>query len=408
MPIKNYEEAVNWLFEQFPSYQNIGASAYKPGLSHVYQLAEAFGNPQNQLKFVHVAGSNGKGSVCSLLASILTEAGYKTGLFTSPHLVDFTERIRVNGRCIDKEFVIHFCQKVQALDIDFEPSFFEITWVMALCYYQDQQTDICIIEVGLGGRLDATNIIVPELSVITSISLEHQQFLGDTLELISAEKAGIIKQNVPVVIGELRPSLVPVFEKIAENQNAEIIWRNQHTDPPQEFPLLGEYQKQNWQTVQASLENLSAFPIEDQHIQLGLQNLHQNTGFYGRLQVIEENPRVILDVSHNVDGIEQTLSFFQNEISEGKLILVYGTSADKDLNAILPLFPDNCPLFFSEFSNARSLKLEEWVKQSRDFGTNSENFHSPNEALKKAKSLATKDQTILVFGSFFLIHEFLK
>lgn len=408
MPIKNYEEAVNWLFDQFPSYQNIGASAYKPGLSHVYHLAEVFENPQNHLQFIHVAGSNGKGSVCSMLASILKEAGYKTGLFTSPHLIDFTERIRVNGSCIDEDFVVEFCQRIQDLELPFEPSFFEITWVMALCFFRQQKTDICVIEVGLGGRLDATNIINPLLSVITSISLEHQQFLGDTIELIATEKAGIIKNGVPVVIGELNPELTDIFEKIASEKNAPIDWRSQHVAFPKGFPLMGNYQSQNWQTVKAVLDNLTTLTITQKHVESGLQNLSRNTGFYGRLQVMENEPRVIYDVSHNVDGIKQTLSFFKNEINNNQLLLVYGTSADKDLDSIIPLFPNNCPLFFSEFSNARSLKLENWESKCEQHKLKSTNFNSPKEALKHAKLLATKEQTILIFGSFFLIHDFLK
>lgn len=408
MPIKNYDEAVNWLFEQFPSYQNIGASAYKPGLSHVYQLAEAFGNPQNDLKFIHVAGSNGKGSVCSLLASTLKESGFKSGLFTSPHLVDFSERIRVNGQTIDPDFVVEFCQKVQCLQIEFDPSFFEITWVMALCYFKKCQTDICIIEVGLGGRLDATNIIQPLLSVITSISLEHQQFLGDTLELIAAEKAGIIKENIPVIIGEHKSNLKPVFEAIAQKHHSPIIWRDENVPLPDSFPLLGQYQIQNWQTVDAVLKNLSFSEITPNSIRAGLLNLQTNTGFYGRLQVIATHPRIIFDVSHNVDGIEQTLHYFQKEISKGDLILLYGTSADKDLDQILPLFPKKTPFFFTEFSNQRSLKAPVWREKTEKVAFESHIFTNPSEALNEAKLLATKDSTILVFGSFFLIHDFLK
>ncbi|MBU2018558.1 MAG: bifunctional folylpolyglutamate synthase/dihydrofolate synthase [Bacteroidetes bacterium] len=408
MPTKQYQNTIDWLFSRFPSYQAIGASAYKPGLENTIALANHFGNPQNKLTFIHVAGSNGKGSICSLLASVYKESGLKVGLFTSPHLIDFTERIRINGQTISQQFVIDFCEKVKSLQLNFSPSFFEITWVMALSYFEKQQCDLVVAEVGLGGRLDATNIIQPLISVISNISLEHTQFLGNTLEEIAAEKAGIIKSKTPIITAEKQKNVLEVFEKIAASKESECI-RVTDFEVPKMFPLLGEHQSENWACVDKVINLLQArFPVPIVAIDEGLRKLTDNTGFMGRLQVIQENPKIIYDVSHNTDGINKTLQYLSKSERDGQLIIVYGTSADKNLNDILPLFPKNTPLFITEFSNERTARVKNLQIDFEKNELEAKFFTSPQKAMKEAKLLASNNDTILVFGSFFLIHEFLK
>jgi len=406
--LKSYTETIDWLFQRFPSYQNIGASAYKPGLENVFKLCEAFDNPQEKLKFVHVAGSNGKGSTCSILASFLTENGLKTGLFTSPHLVDFRERIRVNGEMISENEVIQFCEKVNKHELDFEPSFFEISFVMALINFTNANCDICVIETGLGGRLDATNIIQPILSIITTISLEHTNFLGNSLEEIAFEKAGIIKKDVPVIIGYKNTITETVFKEKAQSEDAVIEFVGNNLYPiPDNFPLLGKYQQENFQTVCLAIKELSAsFHLSTSKMEMALDNLSKNTGFQGRLQVVSENPRVIFDVSHNPEGIKATLEFLQSRF--GKLKIVYGSSADKNFDEIFPLFSTQNSYFFTEFSNERSAKISILEEKSNNFHLSARFYTFPKVSLSEAKSLSHKEDTIVVLGSFFLLHDFLK
>jgi len=406
---KSYSETIDWLFQRFPSYQNIGASAYKPGLENILSLCEAFGNPQNRLQFVHIAGSNGKGSTSSILASFLTENELKTGLFTSPHLVDFRERIRVNGEMISEAEVVDFCEKINQITLDFEPSFFEITFVMALDYFNTQNCEICVIETGLGGRLDATNVITPLLSIITTISLEHTNFLGNDLSSIAFEKAGIIKKNVPVVIGHKNEITFPVFSEKARLENAEMRFATDHFFPiPDNFPLLGDYQRQNYQTVCSGIEILrNHFPtLSMDKMEEALKNLQSNTGFQGRLQIMEENPRVLFDVSHNAEGIKATLDYLEREKTTLKII--YGSSADKNFDEIFPLFSPQHTYFFTEFENNRSATIEILKEKAAKQHLNATFFKNPLNALTEAKHLSNNTETILVFGSFFLLHDFLK
>jgi len=308
------------------------SQAYKPDLVNVRELCKLFDDPQNDLNFVHVAGTNGKGSTSSMLASILTESGQTCGLFTSPHIIDFRERIRVNGNMIPEESVISFCNKVRHLKLKIEPSFFEITFVMALVHFKESKCNVAVIETGLGGRLDATNIIQPILSIITNISMEHTQFLGNTLDSIAREKAGIIKKNTPVIIGEAVPETKTVFERISAEQNAKIIYSEEHaSDQSFKSPLIGDYQQKNLQTVLTAISELnkSRFNITPANITEGINNLSKNTGFFGRMQVISKAPLTILDVSHNEDGIRKTLDSLRS-INKGKLHLIYGSSADKN------------------------------------------------------------------------------
>lgn len=408
MPLKDYTEATDWLFQQFPSFQKIGAPAYKPDLDNVRELCKLFGDPQKDLLFVHVAGTNGKGSTSSMLASILTESGEICGLFTSPHIVDFRERIRVNGEMIPEEDVISFCNKVKNLELEIEPSFFEITFVMALIHFSKMKCSVSVIETGLGGRLDATNIIHPVLSIITNISLEHTQFLGNTMSSIAREKAGIIKYNIPVIIGESTPETKIVFDQISEDQKSPITYCEDET-PDDSFtcPLLGDYQKKNLQTVLASVRQLNRmqFNISEDHIRKGLKNLSRNTGFFGRMQVISESPLTILDVSHNEDGIRKTLASIQ-AINKGKLHLIYGSSSDKNYQEIIRSFPSDASLTLCCFSSQRSLSKGELEKISNELETHPKIFENIKEAISSVQTSANKTDTILVFGSFFLISDF--
>lgn len=405
--MKTYEETTQWLFQQFPSYQNIGANAYKPSLANILKLCDVFGNPQEHLKFIHVAGTNGKGSTCSMLASILTESGYKTGLFTSPHIKEFTERIRINGIKISEKNVIEKTNQIKDAQLDFEPSFFEITFLMALIHFKEQKCDICVIETGLGGRLDATNIITPLISVITNISIEHTQFLGNTITSIATEKAGIIKTSVPVIIGERNSESTPIFNSVALKNNAPILFAEDFLrEIPNDFPLLGEYQIKNFNLVKLVLSTLQdQFPLKNDSISNGLKNLHSNTGFMGRMQIVSEAPLTIFDVSHNEAGIKETLvSILQ--LNKGKLFIVYGTSSDKDISQIFELFPENARYFFTQFSNERSATVEQLNEFASRKPLDATFFTNPHEALKSAQNIANKEDTILVFGSFFLISDF--
>lgn len=406
MNTSSYQETIDWLFEQFPSYQNIGSPAYKPGLENVERLCAALGNPQEKLKFVHLAGSNGKGSTASMLASFFTENKLKTGLFTSPHLLDFRERIRVNGQMISESKVIDFCSRIQQLD--FEPSFFEISFVMALVHFVETKCDICVIETGLGGRLDATNIITPLVSVITTISLEHTNFLGNTLEEVAFEKAGIIKKDVPVVIGTKNRRTAPVFIDKAKTRQANISFVVDYDIAiPVHFPLLGDYQKQNYRTAFLAAEQVK-LPLDKAKWENALQNLTANTGFQGRLQVVSTEPRVLYDVSHNAEGIEATLKFLSTEMEEGDLFVVYGSSADKNFEEIFPLFSSKPIYFFTEFQNERSATKKNLSFYAEKHNLNFKTYSNANQALDDAKLMAKPKDTILVFGSFFLLHDFLK
>ena len=403
---KSYQTEIEWLFHQFPSYQKIGSKAYKPTLENIQAITNYIDSPENELKFVHVAGSNGKGSTCSMLASTLTETGYKVGLFTSPHITDFNERIRINGEVISQDSVVNFIQTIKQHPFDFSPSFFEVTFAMALNYFRESKCDICIIETGLGGRLDATNIITPLLSVITNISLDHTDILGDTLDLIAKEKAGIIKYNVPVLVGRMSVNLTNLFRTISKEKQAPF---HEITSEISSFdlPLLGDYQKDNFSLVLSALNLLkqSNFSVDHQSIQNGLNHLTKNTGYRGRLQVIEENPKVIYDVSHNIDGIFKTLATI-SKINSGQLHIIFGASNDKKIEDIIQLFPSDCKVYFSEFSNVRSFHLNDLKELTKECEFKSMSYHeSPLKALQVAKNDSNQEDTILAIGSFFLISD---
>jgi dihydrofolate synthase/folylpolyglutamate synthase len=408
MRFLNYSDSIHWLFNQFPSYQNIGISAYKPDLGNIKALLTCIGNPQNSLRFVHVAGTNGKGSVCSMLSSVLTESGHKVGLFTSPHIKDFRERIRINGKMISESAVISFCNFLQEQQFEdhVQPSFFEISFAMAVKHFKDENCSICVIETGLGGRLDATNIVQPVLSIITNISLDHTQLLGNTIEKIATEKAGIIKPNIPLVIGSYQKDTYEVFHEIAQKQESKIILSRKHTIA--RLPLLGDYQKENFNTVMTSLEELERqglIKLNPELITRALTNLGKNSGFYGRMQVISEQPLTIVDVSHNEAGIKQTLASITN-LNQGKLHIIYGASSDKDSISICKTFPKDATVSFCVFENSRSLNEEQLSELAIKLNLNAMIFKNIKEANRYHQSHAEPEDTVLIFGSFFLLSDF--
>ena len=399
----NYSETIDWLFQQFPAYHLLGQQAYNPGLKNTEELAEFFGNPQQKLRFVHVGGTNGKGSTSNMLASILTESGEKVGLFTSPHLFDFTERIRINGQPVDSAFVIAFCEKVRTHKWTIQPSFFEITWMMALSYFEAKKCSVVIAEVGLGGRLDATNIITPVLAVITNIGLDHTHLLGDTKAAIAQEKAGIIKKGIPVVIGEPDSALNQQFDSIIQQVGSTRIPLEPITDYP--AGIIG-YQKKNYQLVLTASTYLMqiGFQINNNSILKGIQRLKQNTGFIGRLELVDTAPNVYIDCAHNAHGIAELFQSIPS--SEGKLHLLYGTSSDKDLAEIAPLFPSNALYYFTTFSNERSASTAQLQMNFSEIGEKATFFENPLIAYQAMQHAANKNDTCVIFGSFFLIHDF--
>lgn len=397
-----YTETIDWLFRQFPAYHLQGQAAYNPGLKNTAELVAFFGNPHEALRFVHIGGTNGKGSTSNMLASILTESGEKVGLFTSPHLFDFTERIRINGVPISEAFVVEFCEQVREHEWKIAPSFFEITWTMALQYFKTQGCSIVIAEVGLGGRLDATNIITPLLSIITNIGLDHTQLLGDTRAIIAGEKAGIIKTGIPVILGENDSETLPVFESTVEKVHSSILPLLEIEEYPS---ILFGYQKRNYRMVKTAAEYLKRyFAIDDRLIQRGIEHLSKNTGFIGRLEVVSQAPLTIVDCAHNAEGIEQLLSSIPT--TKGELHILYGTSSDKDVATIKAILPKEANYYFTTFNNPRSADLEKLRSEFEKTGKKADFFSNPKAALQQMQASANKADTCLVFGSFFLIHDF--
>ena len=399
--LNKYQESIHWLFEQFPSYQFKGASAYKPGLENTLFLLKAFDNPQEKLKFIHVAGTNGKGSTCSFLTSLLVEKGEKVGLFTSPHIYDFRERIRVNGIEIDQEYVIGFCEKIKQIELNFSPSFIEITLAMALCYFQQEKCSIVVLETGMGGRLDATNVVEPIISVITNIGIDHTQFLGETLAAIAFEKAGIIKKEIQVVIGERQIETTSVFEKKAQEQKASIIFAQEFHLP---FELsLGGYQSKNLKTALVTLSILS-YSIDKNLVEKALENLRRNSALFGRMEIVQQNPTLILDVSHNKEGIEATLKSL-NLTENAKLTILLGASQDKAIEEMLPLFPKNAEIHLCTFKNERSQSFER-LQEIKMNNSKIEFVHKEvNQAIEELLPKLKKQDILLVIGSFFLISD---
>ncbi|UWY28737.1 bifunctional folylpolyglutamate synthase/dihydrofolate synthase [Flavobacterium sp. TR2] len=403
----NYQETTNWMFNQLPMYQLQGASAYKEDLTNIKLLAAHLGNPQNGLKCIHVAGTNGKGSTSHMLSSVLQEAGYKVGLYTSPHLKDFRERIKINGKEISEEFVIEFIAKHKSFFEANDMSFFEMSVGLAFDYFAAEKVDIAIIEVGLGGRLDATNIITPLVSVITNIGLDHIQFLGNTLKAIAGEKAGIIKPNIPVVIGEYTDETKPVFLAKAEENNAPISFASDLIDQIYLSDLIGDYQFHNKKTVQQTisiLNNETDFKISTEQLKKGLLNVVKNTGLQGRWQQLGENPKIVCDTAHNKHGLSVVMNQLKNEKYE-KLHIVLGVVNDKDLDSILPLFPKEAHYYFCHPNSSRALPAETLKNAAEKFSLIGEKYDSVAIAFAEATKNASKNDFIYVGGSTFVVAE---
>lgn len=400
-----YPEVVDWLFQQVPNYQHQGGVAYKPGLDRTLDLLHAIGDPHKKIKTIHIAGTNGKGSVSHILAAIFQKHGYKTGLFTSPHIVDFRERIKINGEPISKEFVVEFFAQNKTYFLKYRPSFFEITTAMAFHAFAKNSCDISIIETGLGGRLDSTNVLTPELSIITNIGLDHTAFLGDTLELIAKEKAGIIKSGVPVVIGDCEEALYPVFEEKATELNSPITFSQNEASKSYETDLLGSFQQRNIHTaITATVVLKTEWQLTGEDIARALLNVQGPTNFNGRLQQISKRPKLILDAAHNKAGIENLL-IEVGRFKFAKLRIVYGASNDKDWQAILAIFPTEAVYYFSEFGSARSVTLNEFQEAAESYELKYTLYGDVTAALNKCKSEAEPDDLILVCGSFYLMEK---
>lgn len=397
--MNEYNQLIDWLFKQFPAFQKVGESAYKPTLDNTRALIEHFNIDLEKLTFVHVAGTNGKGTTSALISSFMTESKLKTGLFTSPHINDFRERIRIDGKTVEKEFVCGFIQRVQAASFSFAPSFFEISWVMALAYFAKKKCDIVVVETGLGGRLDATNVITPILSIITNIGLDHTAILGNTLGEIAVEKAGIIKGGVPVVIGEVQPETIAVFTEKGITEESPV-YKTDQSQAKTTYEL-------NRNTAQLALRVIDHPKVNysDNLFLSAEENLVKNTGFRGRFQVLNSAPLTIVDAAHNYDGIKKLIKDINYKFEGRNVFVVYGAANDKELNKLIPLFPVDWKYSFTTFSNKRSFTKEELIKIGERTALDISYFNSPSSALDYTQSIVNKQDVILIFGSFFLLEE---
>jgi dihydrofolate synthase / folylpolyglutamate synthase len=405
----NYQETLEWMFDKLPMYQQVGATAYKADLSNTLLMMDYLNHPEKHLTCVHIAGTNGKGSTSSLMASVVQECGYKTGLYTSPHLKSYRERIKINGIEIEETFVVDFIQQHKNFFEENQLSFFEMTVGLAFSYFREKKIDIAIIEVGMGGRLDATNVITPLLSVITNIGLDHTQFLGNTLEAIAGEKAGIIKENIPVVIGEYHPETIEVFRKKAKLMHANCITAFDADDQIFESDLIGEYQIHNRRTAQIALrtlDSISTFTIPEEKIKIGFNQVQKNTGLMGRWQQIQSKPKIICDTAHNPHG----LTYITNRLKREEyktLHVVLGVLNDKKLDEILSLFPKNAKYYFSKPNIPRGLESSILQNKAIEFGLAGDTYNSISEAYQSAVKAALPEDFIFVGGSTFTVAEIL-
>lgn len=430
-PPDSYSETIDFLFNQLPMFSKVGMGAFKKDLTNIITLCNSLGNPQNKFKSVHVAGTNGKGSVSHSLAAILQQSGFKTGLYTSPHLKDFRERIRINGEMVTKGFVTKFVQGHFDLIQKVQPSFFEITVAMAFEWFARNKVDVAVIEVGLGGRLDSTNIIVPEVSVITNISYDHQQLLGNTLQEIAGEKAGIIKSEIPVVIGETQQETKPVFLEKASAAHAPIIFADQKweikdqsengdklimklknknetsTDlTTYELDLTGPYQSKNLLAVLSAVQVLKKqkWNIPDENVFKALSCVKKLTGLCGRWEKLGDRPLIIADVAHNVGGVEEVMKRVKI-LHYKQLHIVTGFVKDKPLENVLPLFPKEAKYYFCNAPIPRALPAEELVVKAAEYGLHGQSYESVQRAFIAAKLKAGAEDMILVCGSVFVVAE---
>ena len=423
----DYKETIEYLFNSAPLFQNIGAGAYKEGLYNTKVLDEHFAHPHLSFKTIHVAGTNGKGSCSHTIASVLQEAGYKVGLYTSPHLVDFRERIRVNGKPISEQYVIDFVEHERAFFEPLHPSFFELTTAMAFKFFADEKVDVAVIEVGLGGRLDCTNIITPDVSIITNISFDHVQFLGDTLAKIASEKAGIIKPNIPVVIGETTPETKPVFISKAEEQNAPIIFAEEQDEVMGEcllakggfdyqtktFGLItaelgGLCQTKNTRTIIEALKQLigKGYRITRQNVADGFASVCKNTGLMGRWQKLSDKPKVICDTGHNVGGIQYIVK--QLELQEyDNLRIVMGMVNDKDISTVLSMMPKHAVYYFTQASVKRAMPCRDFKAKAAVYGLEGDAYPTVRQAYEAALHDASQNDLVFVGGSSFIVADLL-
>lgn len=428
-----YEQTLDYLYSQLPMFQRIGSAAYKDNLDNTIAICKLLGNPENKFKAIHVAGTNGKGSTSHMLASVLQSAGYKTGLYTSPHLKDFRERIKINGEMIPQQYVVDFVAKYKNDFEQIKPSFFEMTVGLAFDYFVKEQVDIAIIEVGLGGRLDSTNVITPELSVITNISFDHMALLGNTLEKIAVEKAGIIKHGIPVVIGETQLETEQVFIQKAKQEHAPLCFADKeykvlninqlagdklelvmdiqamdytHIYNTIQSELLGLYQQKNIPTVICATELLvkKGYTINEDALRAGIKNVIKNTGLLGRWQILAQQPLVIADTGHNEAGIKEVVNQI-NQTPHTNLHFVLGMVNDKDISTVLSLLPKNARYYFCKANIPRALNAEELAQKATEFGLQGEICESVSLALQKAKNNAQVSDLVFVGGSTFTVAE---
>jgi len=392
------------MFAQLPVYQHKGKVAFYEKLDNILKFSAHLKTPETKFKSVHVAGTNGKGSSSHLLASILQEAGYKVGLYTSPHLKDFRERIKINGKAIGKKNVVRFIKKNKTFLQENKLSFFEMTVGMAFDYFAQKEVEIAIIEVGLGGRLDSTNIVTPEVSLITNIGMDHLDMLGDTLTKIASEKAGIIKANVPVVISEYQDEIAETFRSLAKSKNAKVIFADQEIHKEYKSTLLGNYQSKNIKGVVAVLQELKNFEVKQKHIKRGLKKVVKNTGLLGRWQILNKKPMIVCDTAHNKEGLTNVIQQLEEQ-EYNQLHIVLGFVKDKDLDIILPLFPKNACYYFSRPNILRGLDVGVLVEKANEHGLMGDAYDSVREALKAATKHALKNDFIFVGGSNFTVAE---
>lgn len=423
----DYNETLEYLYNSVPMFQKVGALGYKEGLHNTIELNRHFGHPHTSFRSIHIAGTNGKGSCSHSIAAILQNAGYKVGLYTSPHLKDFRERIRVNGQCINKEYVIDFVEKERRYFEPLHPSFFELTTALAFKYFKEQAVDIAVIEVGLGGRLDCTNIISPILSVITNISFDHTQFLGNTLSEIAFEKSGIIKKGTPIIIGETTPETKPVFSKQAKEKNAPLLFAENDeeitgTETAENGDIIyttktfgkidgelgGSYQTKNTRTILCAVKVLIGLGLEvnEDNVKYGLANVSKETGLLGRWQKIQEAPLVICDTGHNVGGwIYLSRQLKQQKCR--KMRIVFGMVNDKDFETVMRLLPENAKYYFTKAKTSRAIKENDIYIKGKELGLEADSYPDVKQAYNQAMADADKEDLIFIGGSSYIVADFL-